>query len=142
MFLDGPPNHIRSFENRTKKCPRSPMFRFWVLSMQIYTELLMFNHSNFASEKILLSFICFVIATEWIFSQLNVISSTVGIWIPKLLGIQMIEKRLDANWFGFWMPFEYRTAQPFAYWTYGCHLVFLSTGLVFKWSVWYIGHSP
>ena len=28
-------------------------------------------------------------------------------------GIQMVEKRLDAKWCGFRMPFEYRTAQPF-----------------------------
>ena len=27
----------------------------------------------------------------------------------------MVEKRLDVKWYGFQMPFEYRTAQPFEY---------------------------
>ena len=40
------------------------------------------------------------------------------------------------------MPFEYRTDQPFENRTNGRHLVFLCTGLVFEWSVYYIGHNP
>ena len=39
------------------------------------------------------------------------------------------------------MPFEYRTAQPFEFGINGRHLVFLFTGLVFKWSVLYIQYS-
>ena len=45
--------------------------------------------------------------------------NTVGIWIPTLSGIWMVEKRLDAKWSGFWMPFEIPT----------------SKSSVFKWSV-------
>ena len=66
----------------------------------------------------------------------------------------------EVGWSGLWMPFEYRTARPFKYWTKGCHLVFLciagfrrvglvhrtwhitlpfeiqtSKSLVFKWSL-------
>ena len=54
-----------------------------------------------------------------------------GIWINNSFG--MVEKRLDAKWSGFWMPFEYLTAQTIDYQTNGHHLVSLCTGLVFKW---------
>ena len=50
-------------------------------------------------------------------------------------------KEVDAKWSGFGMPFEYRRAQPFEYRINWRHLVFLCTGLVFKWLVYYIGHS-
>ena len=45
----------------------------------------------------------------------------------RSFGIQMVEKRLNAKWSGFQMPFEY--------WTNGCYLVFLCFGPVFIWSV-------
>ena len=54
----------------------------------------------------------------------------------------MVKKILDAKWSGFQMTFEYRTAQPFEYRTNGCLVVFLCTGPVFEWSVYYIGHNP
>ena len=55
--------------------------------------------------------------------------------IIKLPSTWMVKKRSDAKWSGFRMPFEYQTAWPFENRTIGHHLVFLCTGLVFKWSV-------
>ena len=54
----------------------------------------------------------------------------------------MVKKILDAKWSGFGMTFEYRTAQRFEYQTNGRRIVFLCTGPVFEWSVYYIGHNP
>ena len=49
----------------------------------------------------------------------------------------MVEKRCDAKWSIIQMQFEYQTVRLFEYWANGCHLVFLSNGLVFEWSVYY-----
>ena len=49
---------------------------------------------------------------------------------------------MDAKWFSFQMPFEYRTAQPFGYQTNGCHLVSLCTYPVFKLAHWLIIWIP
>ena len=38
QFWNGPPNHvIRQFENQTKNCPKSQMFGFQVLGVQMVT---------------------------------------------------------------------------------------------------------
>ena len=37
---------------------------------------------------------------------------TVGIWITNYSGVQKVEKRLDAKWSCFRIPFEYRTSKP------------------------------
>ena len=52
----------------------------------------------------------------------------------ELSGFHMVETRLDPKWFGNQMPFEYQTASLFEYRTNERHLVFLCSGLVFKWS--------
>ena len=49
----------------------------------------------------------------------------------------MVEKRLYTKWSGIWMPIEYKTARPFEYQTNGWHFVFLCSGPVFKWLVYY-----
>ena len=51
----------------------------------------------------------------------------------KMTTFLLVEKRLDAKWSGFRMPYEYQMARPFEYWTNGSHLVFLFIGLLFEW---------
>ena len=45
--------------------------------------------------------------------------------------VRLVEKRLDAKWSSFQMPFEYGSAQTFEDRTNGRHLVFLCTSLVY-----------
>ena len=76
------------------------------------------------------------VAQIWVFSSPSLSCTydfcTLGIWIPNLFGILMVEKRLDAKC----LVFEYQ-AQPFEYQTNGRHML-LCTGFVFKWLVEYM----
>ena len=76
------------------------------------------------------------------------ITNTVGIWIPDLCGIVMVESYLIAKWSGTWMPFEpekIHSSSHTTIWILGQHSNGgLNTGLPFEYltSEYHTSKSP
>ena len=53
QYLNGPPNHVlRQFENRTKMCLKSQMFRFQMLGIQVVTVELICSKYGLEGQRV------------------------------------------------------------------------------------------